>query len=154
MCDFLNDYYDETFPVVSCSPNGEYYKFSNQARHQGYTSQAPQNLLMSKDDNVDTYNIVRSVQPQTIAVNDKIQIDRHDILIILMFIIIIIVIKMLISIYNLNKQFKMYTMYHRQEPQYIPQKSQEKQPEEQPIKKTLDEKVIDNIGNIEASALG
>ena len=88
MCDFLNDYYDEPFSVKSCSPNGEYYKYSKPQKPQ---FQGPRNLMVSggkKTNELDRYNIIHSIQPQPIVISDKIQIDRHDVLVALLDVLV------------------------------------------------------------------
>jgi hypothetical protein len=147
MCDFLNDYYDETFPINTCSPNGEYYKYSTQQKTQ---MQTPRNLMISGGNNaneLDRYNIIHSIQPQVITLGNKIQIDRHDILMVLLFIIIIIIVKLLISMYKFNTRLEMYYM-NRQEPRFIP--VQQSQPTQQtPSQLTETGKLEEGIKSIE-----
>jgi len=148
MCDFLNDDYSNPFPISSCSPNGEYYRYSNQMSPQ---ARGPQNLLsVGGNTGLDKYNMlqsVQSVQPSRVALSDKIQFDRHDVLMVLMFIIIIIVIKMLMSLYKLNLRIQLY-MQSRPEQSYNPASQQVQQVQQPPPKPmTLEQQAEENIKN-------
>uniref|UniRef100_A0A6C0BBY9 Uncharacterized protein n=1 Tax=viral metagenome TaxID=1070528 RepID=A0A6C0BBY9_9ZZZZ len=150
MCDFLNDYYDEPFSVKSCSPNGEYYKYSKPQKPQ---FQGPRNLMVSggkKTNELDRYNIIHSIQPQPIVIGDKIQIDRHDVLVALLFIIIIIIVKLLISMYKINTRLEMYYM-NRPVPRSMPMQQTQQQTQQQtPIELTQDQKIEQGIQSVDS----